>query len=64
MLIMIKKDGLLMLDKEHTHDKAIGNLGDYITVKEVENGYEIKGDKVQLYDVLYELSCDYDIELI
>lgn len=45
-----------LLDLEKITDKAI--------VKETSNGVSIKADKATLFDVLYSLSCKYDVDLV
>ena len=64
MKVIVSKTKLNVVDPTKEQLLDLEKIASKAIVKEVVNGVSIKADKATLFDVLYVLSCKYDVELV
>lgn len=64
MKVILSKTKMNIVDPTHEQELFLQELPTTYNVKEVVNGFTVSAPKDKLYDLLYSLSCKYDIELV
>ena len=64
MKVIVSKCKLHFVDPSHDQAVLLQELPAEYIVKPVADGYTVKAPKDKLFDLLYNLSCKYDVELV
>ena len=64
MKVIVSKTKLNVVDPDSYQLAHLAEITTKATVKEVANGVTITADPAALFNILYALSCNYDVELV
>lgn len=64
MKVIVSQTKLNFVDTTADQETYFENLPAVYIVKPAPNGYTITAPKEKLFDLLYNLSCKYDVELV
>lgn len=64
MKIYIEPHKLTINGEESGLSRKLETITDKATVRETEKGFTVAADPVTLYGIIYELSKDFDIDIV